>query len=86
MVRNDQDWSGMIRTGQDWSGKIRTGQEGPRLFWNDKDWSEKIKTRQERSGLVRNDQDWSVIVWKLLNIALLFKIGAKNLDFDFVNK
>ena len=50
LVRNDQDWSGMIllvRIDQDGSGLVRNEQDRSRLVRNDQDWSGMIKAGQE---------------------------------------
>ena len=60
MIRTGQERSGLIRNDQDWSGMIsdQVWTKYPGLVRNDQDLSGMIKTGQERSGLVRKDHDW----------------------------
>ena len=51
-----------------------------RLVRNDQDRSEMIRTVQDWGGMTRINQDWLGIIWKLLDVAELFKIGSRNLD------
>ena len=60
LVKNDQDWSGLIRTCQCSLGLVKNDQDLSRmirLVRNDQDRPGMIRTGHDWSGLVRNDQD-----------------------------